>query len=167
MIEKQLDHENEEIIARLRRMPVFDSLGERQMQEIVKLARLRKYEPGEIVIQKGDYDQYIYFLIGGDLLILNGDVEVGRIRRLGDVFGEMGVIDGSPRSATIKALAPTLCVAVDGAFMDRLQGADKLIAQAVFYRIFAEILATRLRDTSKRAADMERLLAEHGLLDEA
>jgi CRP-like cAMP-binding protein len=134
--------------------------------EIIKLSRLRKYEPGEVLIKEGDYDQYIYFLIGGDLAIESNGAEVGHIRRLGDVFGEMGIIDGSPRSATIRAVSPSLCLAVDGAFMDRLQGADKLIAQAVFYRIFAEILAVRLRDTSKRAADMERRLAEHGLLDD-
>jgi CRP-like cAMP-binding protein len=166
LIEKQLDHENEEIISRLRRMRVFDTLGDRQMMEIIKLSRLRKYEPGEVLIKEGDYDQYIYFLIGGDLAIESNGAEVGHIRRLGDVFGEMGIIDGSPRSATIRAVSPSLCLAVDGAFMDRLQGADKLIAQAVFYRIFAEILAVRLRDTSKRAADMERRLAEHGLLDD-
>ncbi|WP_022660619.1 Crp/Fnr family transcriptional regulator [Paucidesulfovibrio longus] len=166
MIEKQLDHENEEIISRLRRMRVFDTLGDRQMMEIIKLSRLRKYDPGEVLIQEGEYDQYIYFLIGGDLAIESNGTEVGHIRRLGDVFGEMGIIDGSPRSATIRAVGPSLCLAVDGAFMDRLQGADKLIAQAVFYRIFAEILAVRLRDTSKRAADMERRLAEHGLLDD-
>jgi CRP-like cAMP-binding protein len=166
LIEKQLDHENEEIISRQRRMRVFDTLGDRQMMEIIKLSRLRKYEPGEVLIKEGDYDQYIYFLIGGDLAIESNGAEVGHIRRLGDVFGEMGIIDGSPRSATIRAVSPSLCLAVDGAFMDRLQGADKLIAQAVFYRIFAEILAVRLRDTSKRAADMERRLAEHGLLDD-
>jgi len=163
MIEKELDHFDQEVLDRLRQMPVFDSLGRNQMREIVRLSRLRKYDAGEVLIKEGDYDQYIYFLIGGDLSILRDGEQVGRIRRLGDVFGEMGIIDGSPRSATIKALAPTLCVALDGAFLDRLSGADKLIAQALFYRIFAEILAARLRDTNNRVAELENRLREHGL----
>ncbi|MDD4731576.1 MAG: cyclic nucleotide-binding domain-containing protein [Desulfovibrio sp.] len=163
MIEKELDHSDQEVLDRLRQMPVFDSLGRNQMREIVRLSRLRKYDAGEVLIKEGDYDQYIYFLIGGDLSILRDGEQVGRIRRLGDVFGEMGIIDGSPRSATIKALAPTLCVALDGAFLDRLSGADKLIAQALFYRIFAEILAARLRDTNNRVAELENRLREHGL----
>jgi len=163
MIEKELDHSDQEVLDRLRQMPVFDSLGRNQMREIVRLSRLRKYDAGEVLIKEGDYDQYIYFLIGGDLSILRDGEQVGRIRRLGDVFGEMGIIDGSPRSATIKALAPTLCVALDGAFLDRLSGADKLIAQALFYRIFAGILAARLRDTNNRVAELENRLREHGL----
>ncbi|MGE4293068.1 MAG: Crp/Fnr family transcriptional regulator [Desulfovibrio sp.] len=165
MIEKILDHENEEIISRLRQMRVFDSLGDRQMREVIRLSKLRKYEPGEILIQEGDCDQHVYFLIGGDLAILVDGVEVARIRRLGDVFGEMGIVDGSPRSATVQAVSPTLCLVVDSAFMDQLDGADKLIAQAVFYRIFAEILAVRLRDTNKRVSELESRLAAHGLLD--
>lgn len=163
MIEKQIDHRNEDILSRLRRMRVFDTLDDRQMAEIVRLSRLRKYEPGEVLIREGDYDQYIYFLVGGDLAVENDGEEISRIRRLGDVFGETGIIDGSPRSATIRAVGPTLCLAVDASFADRLQGADKLIAQAVFYRIFAEILAVRLRDTDARVAELERRLAEHGL----
>jgi CRP-like cAMP-binding protein len=77
-------------------------------------------------------------------------------RSLGDVFGEMGVIDGSPRAATIKAETPALCLALDASVFERLEGRDRLMVQAVFYRVFCEILSVRLRQMDEMLAEARR-----------
>lgn len=158
MLNQPLDPSDRSIVASLRKMQVFSALDDLQLAEIIALAKLRKYDQGEEIISQGDYDQMLYFLINGELSILNKGVEVGRISRLGEVFGEMGVIDGSPRSATIKATAPTLCLAIEAAFLDRLEGDTKARAEAVFYKGFSEVLANRLRDCLDRVLLLEQTI---------
>ena len=159
MLEREFDPTNEEMLEQMRRIPAFSPLAEGQIRAVAGLARLRRYEAGELVIHEGEYDHWVYFLVQGELGITHKGVQVGVIRRLGDVFGEMGVIDGSPRSATIKALKASLCVAVDAAILERLGGGDKCAVQALFYRIFCEIMAVRLREMDAKLAELSRRCA--------
>ena len=162
MLNQPLDPSDRAVVARLRQMQVFSALDDLQLAEIIGMALLRKYDKGDEIITQGGEDQLLYFLITGELSIIKQGVEVGRIKRLGEVFGEMGVIDGSPRSATIKALTPVLCLAIEAAFLDRLEGDAKVRAEAVFYKGFSEVLAHRLRDCLERILTLEKALAEQG-----
>jgi CRP/FNR family transcriptional regulator, cyclic AMP receptor protein len=154
MKEHEFDPTNAETLNQFRRIPAFSTLDEELIQEVVRMSRMRKYEPGEFIIREGDYDARVFFLVKGDLRITLKGVEVGTIRRLGDVFGEMGIIDGSPRSASIQALSPTLCVAVDASLFDRQTPKDTVVLQAVLYRIFCEVLAVRLREMDKKLSEL-------------
>lgn len=156
MRERDFDPNNAELLAQLRRIPPFALLDEPQVEAVAKLARMRKYEAGEVVIREGDFDHWVFFLVQGELSITHKGAQVGSIRRLGDVFGEMGIIDGSPRAATIKALVPSLCLALDASVFERLEGRDRWMVQAVFYRVFCEILAVRLRQMDEMLAEARR-----------
>jgi len=156
MQEREFDPSNTEILEQFRRIPAFSQLDEEQIQAVVGLSKMRKYETGEVVIREGDFDHRVFFLVHGELSITHRGVEVNTIRRLGDVFGEMGIIDGSPRSATITAVAPSLCVAVDAAILERLDEKNRCVVQAIFYRIFCEILAVRLREMDEKLAQLTK-----------
>jgi CRP/FNR family cyclic AMP-dependent transcriptional regulator len=154
MKEHEFDPTNAETLEQFRRIPAFSSLEEGMVQEVVRMSRMRKYDPGELVIREGDYDAWVFFLIKGDLKITVKGVEVGSIRRLGDVFGEMGIIDGSPRSASVEALTPTLVVAVDASILDRQTAKDSYLVQSILYRIFCEVLAVRVRELDKKLSEL-------------
>lgn len=145
MQEMPFDPDNDEIMERLRSVPAFDALPDRQIRQAMHAASIRRYEAGEVVIEEGEFDNRVFFLIFGLLEItVRGNV-VGTLRRLGDVFGEMGIIDGSPRSATIIAARSSLVVTLDDTAIGALGETAKIFTQAVMYRIFAEVLAVRLR----------------------
>jgi len=154
MKEHEFDPTNAETLEQFRKIPAFSSLDEEMIQEVVRMSRMRKYEPGELIIREGDYDARVFFLVKGDLRITVKGVEVGSIRRLGDIFGEMGIIDGSPRSASIEAMSPTLCVAVDASLFDRQTAKDTFTVQAILYRVFCEVLAVRLREMDKKLSEL-------------
>lgn len=155
MKETPFDPTNREVLDRLRTVPAFDSLPEGQLRMALQAASLRRYEIGETVISEGDFDNRVFFLIFGHLSVTVQNNEVGTLRRLGDVFGEMGIIDGSPRSASIVAVKPTLCVTLDDTAMGELGSPSKIFTQAVMYRVFAEVMAVRLRDANSRIAELE------------
>ena len=85
--------------------------------------------------------------------------ELSILRRKGDVFGEMAVIDGSARSASVYAVDETVCLATDASYLDRLTGNDRLAFGYMLFRVFAEILASRLRLTNQELIEAREEIA--------
>lgn len=150
MKEFKFDPKNKDLMARLRQMPIFDAMESSQLGPLILAARLRSYDVNEAIINEGDTDHLVYFLVMGSCLVNVDGMDVTTIHKVGEVFGEMGLIDNSPRSATITAVEPTICMVLDGHFLDKMKNVDKLAAEALFYRIFSEILATRIRDANAK-----------------
>jgi len=149
MIESDYLKDNIKQFERLRRMPNLDDFPEERLKGLLQLSKIRKYEPGELILQEGHLDSWIYFLISGKVRIVKHEEELGILDRTGDVFGEMGIIDGSPRSASVAAIDETVCLATDFSYIDRLTGDDRVAFWYVLYRVFSEMLANRLRLTSE------------------
>ena len=61
----------------------------------------------------------------------------------------MGALDSSRRSASAHALTDTVCLATDIFYIEKLTGNDKLAFGYVLYRLLAEILSRRLRQTTE------------------
>lgn len=160
MKEVPFDAKNSDIMERLRNVPAFDALPDSHIREVMKAASIRRYEAGEVLISEGEFDNQVYFLIFGHLDISVHGNTVGSLKRLGDVFGEMGIIDGSPRSATITAQRTTLVVSLDDTAIGALGDTSKIFTQAVMYRVFAEVLAVRLRDANGQIAELNAELEE-------
>jgi CRP-like cAMP-binding protein len=74
--------------------------------EIVTLA------PGQTLFEKGESGHLMYVVKSGDLQILDGN-HVYETVSAGAVIGEMAVVDGGPRSATVRAIAPAVVIPVD------------------------------------------------------
>jgi len=159
MREIPFDPHNDDIMERLKNVPTFDSLPESHIREAMKAASIRRYEVGEAIIIEGEFDNQVFFLIFGKLAITVGTTRVGTLRRLGDVFGEMGIIDGSPRSATIIAEKPSLVISLDDTAIGSLGDAGKIFTQAVMYRVFAEVMAVRLRDANQTITELRSELS--------
>jgi len=155
MKEVPFDPNNNDIMERLKNVPAFDCLPENHIKEAMRAASIRRYDAGEIVIREGEFDNQVFFLIFGLLKVMVQGNEVGSLKRLGDVFGEMGIIDGSPRSASIVAERTSLVVALDDTAIGTLGDASKIFTQAVMYRVFAEVLAVRLRDANEAIAGLK------------
>ncbi len=149
MIESDYLRDNISYVERLSKMPYLTDFSEKDLKGILELSKIRKYEPGEVILKEGSYDCWIYFLISGKIKVAKHNEGLSILRRTGDVFGEMGIIDGSPRSASVYAIDETVCLATDSSFIDRLTGQDKIAFSCILYRVFSEILANRLRLTSE------------------
>ena len=160
MREVPFDPANDDIMERLRNVPAFDALPDSHIRQVMEAASIRRYEAGEVIIHEGEFDNRFFFLIFGKLEISVKDTVVGTLQRLGDVFGEMGIIDGSPRSASIAAAKTSLVVSLDDTAIGSLGDTGKIFTQAVMYRVFAEVLAIRLRSANEQIADLRLALKD-------
>ena len=145
MKETEYLKENERIVEEIKKIPTFGPFDEEELDTLLKMSKLRVYEPGETIIRQREIDSWIYFLIYGHIVITKDGKEITKLRRRGDIFGEMRFINDLPRSASAQALANTVCLAIDADLIQRLTGDDKIAFGYVLYRIFSEILADRLR----------------------
>ena len=94
-------------VAVLRSIPAFEALDGPRLETLSRMASLRHAARGSIVLNEGDRTDNIYFVVNGVLKVLVSDDE-GRevilsILGSGELFGEMGVLDDHPRSATVIA----------------------------------------------------------------
>jgi CRP/FNR family cyclic AMP-dependent transcriptional regulator len=79
----------------------FSRCSKRQLRKLAGLAQFKEFAAGSLVIQAGDPSNAFYLILGGQARVLGKPR--ARLLRIGDYFGEMGLIDGEPRSASIAA----------------------------------------------------------------
>lgn len=150
----------EHLIEKFKTIPFMKALNRGCMQEILSMSKMRKYEPGELIIQEGVFDCWFYIILGGKVRVVKRDKEIVKLETIGEVFGEMAVIDGEARSASVYAETEALCLAIDASFLERLKPVDRNMFYSAFYRLLAEILANRLRATNEELARVKHELDE-------
>jgi CRP-like cAMP-binding protein len=150
--------DTETILALLAKMPVLKMFTRPQLAQILKFTKIYVYEFGESIIEEGQPGKTIHILISGSALVVKGGVKLGALEKPGDVFGEMSVVDGSLRSASVVARKKTICLCIDTAFVESI-GADQdvMLCQNILFRAISEILAGRLRAMNEENV---RLLAK-------
>jgi CRP/FNR family cyclic AMP-dependent transcriptional regulator len=146
------------MIEKFKALPFFHSLGDKFLKQILELSKIRKYINGETITSEGVRDSCIYLIISGHVTIYKKGEQLTILNAVGDTFGELALVDGKPRSATVLAKTDTVCLAVDASFLDAVNSAQQQTFFAVIYRLLAEILAQRLRDTSEELANAKKEL---------
>jgi CRP/FNR family transcriptional regulator len=142
---------SEDTIGLLKRVPVFSTLSAEELERVARVAVARRFAAGEVVFKEGDEGRTCYIVRSGRARAIREHPD-GRAITLahfnpGDIFGEMAMLDGERRSATVEATEGTEAIAILSADMHRLLReypdiSVKLIAA----------LGQRLRDTNERLA---------------
>jgi len=86
----------------LRPIELFKTLTPRQLTDIAEKMSKRHYAAGETIIRKGDPGDEFFLVFDGEVEVIRADREVARLGP-GDFFGEVALISGEPRNATVVA----------------------------------------------------------------
>jgi len=106
-------------IRHLQRVPLFSGLSEGELGRIADLARIVEMSAGTVVTQAGEPGDSFFVLIDGSATVRTSAGPGNRLQP-GDFFGEMSLLDGDPRSATIVATTDLRLVIVDRSHFWRL-----------------------------------------------
>jgi CRP/FNR family cyclic AMP-dependent transcriptional regulator len=95
----------------LRGIPLFAPLAKRHVKRIANLARPRRFAANSAIVRKGQRGETFYVILDGEATV---NLPKGRSIALGagDFFGELALLDGGPRTATIIATTPVLTMAI-------------------------------------------------------
>jgi len=104
---------------------LFDDLPEDVLSDLAGRVILRRYPAGKPVFRQGDRPEAFYVVRRGTLQVVEEDPDTGKERVIatlarGDTFGELGLIDGAPRSATVRPVDEAHLFEVDESTFDRL-----------------------------------------------
>src|SRR5262245_27489216 len=76
--------------------PIFTAIDKRRLRKLVRRATFAEYRAGDIVILKGDSGDSLHVILAGSAKALGRPAS--RSLRIGDYFGELSLLDGTPRS---------------------------------------------------------------------
>jgi CRP-like cAMP-binding protein len=123
---------------------LFEGIAGEDVRAVLALARRSTYRRGEVVFHHHDPADAVHLVVKGrfDVRITttHGDVVALAIRGPGETFGELAVVTGTERSATVSALEPGETLVLRGSELRRL-ARDHATVGEVLVRVLAEHVA--------------------------
>ena len=141
----------------LKKIPVFYSLPPSQVRRLVTLCQMRDLQEGELLCRHNAPSDEMYILLAGELAVSTVEgLHVATIRPVTTV-GEMGVITGQPRSATVAATQACRVLVLRKEHFEGVFEEDPA-QRARVLRNFIQLLADRVTDDNLRMRDYEAAL---------
>jgi len=138
----------------IRQIPLFASLSQEACAQLLKKLKTLDFQKGDIIVQEGDRGDSLYILESGLVKVVLGhgtdNPQVLARLRAGDYFGEMSLLTGEPRSATVIAAVETKALVLHKNELDELMKQYPSMALH-----FGRVLSKRLKDTSRLKTDRE------------
>jgi CRP-like cAMP-binding protein len=138
--------EMEKIDALIKAVPLFHGLSREEVIKIFSKGMTMRCTKGETIFYKGNIGNQMFVVLGGKVGVFDGEKLLASLR-VGDMFGEMALVNQEPRSATTRALEDTkLFVLSQDVF-------ERLMTKRVAIQMLMNIIRT-LSQRLKGANDM-------------
>lgn len=129
--------------------PLFRGMDDATLELLASQLPVITAQPGELLVREGELASELYIVLFGEVEVMKqghdgADVCVA-VLGSGDWFGEMGVLEVQPRSASIRTLAPTTMIRMSASDVDRLLRKRDVLQFAVLVSNIARELSRRLR----------------------
>lgn len=152
-------HEEGHLPAPLNSVPFLNSFSDEQLDDVLTSSSLLQCDKEDVIIQEGSIDSRIYILLSGELEVRVSGKKVAAISRVGEVFGELALVNQDRRAASVIASSRALCLAVDQKFLQDIHPREEDPAfHAALFEFVARLVAKKLDSTSRRLAEVEKEL---------
>ncbi len=134
--------------------PAFSELlDDNDIEAISKEGQVNYYGQEDVIVRQHEPSDSLYLIIEGRCTVYVNDRLISHMET-GDLFGEMGVIQETPRSATIIAIEPTKAIRIDAATF------KKMLYNQKMSNWLLNLLTDRLKRTSTDAARFQKEMEE-------
>ena len=133
----------------LRSVDLFAVLPVEDQVVIASGARSRRFSEGDAICHQGDPGRTMFVVASGEVAVLADEVEIARLGP-GSYFGEMSLLTGEARTATVQAVGRTAVIELDRPGFARVFSTNVVLAQQV-----SDVVARRrleLKEHTKEAA---------------
>jgi len=134
-----------DMVEHLAGVPIFEGCSKKELQTIARQVREISHDEGYVLATEGDPDAGLFVIAEGEADVTIGGKKVNHLEK-GDFFGEMALLDGGPRTATVTATTPiTLYALTEWVFRGLLAEHPSIAMRTL------ETMAARLRGATKVA----------------
>ena len=144
----------------LRRVPLFDALGDSEIEALAELAFKRRFNKGQLIILMAEAGDSLFIIRSGQVKVSliheDGKEFILSLLSENEVFGELSLLDDRPRSANVTAMSQTQLVMLQRADFRALLAKIPQIAVSLL-----EELAQRLRRTDDQVEGLALLDVHH------
>jgi CRP-like cAMP-binding protein/small-conductance mechanosensitive channel len=146
----------------LRKVELFSQMTDEELTALAERLRFSQFARGDIISKQGATAHWLYIIISGEaevyLELAGGGKRVLRDLGRGSFFGEMGLMTGAPRSATVMAKTDVECYRVDKAMFEEILQARPAIAEEM-----SQIMAVRKAEQNVALHDISTETAHLGI----
>jgi CRP/FNR family cyclic AMP-dependent transcriptional regulator len=130
----------DERIDALKAVPIFEQLSDRDLRRVLEAAKEVVHEDGRLVMEEDASAAGFHLVLDGQARV---DVRGNQVAVFGpgDYFGEMSIIDGKPRSATVTALGSLRTLGIPAWTFERLMRQHPSIMRALLVQLSSRIRA--------------------------
>jgi CRP-like cAMP-binding protein len=162
------------VLGSLAAIPFFGGLDADALERLAATMRTRRFRRGEVIFHIGDPGDALFVIVSGEVKISlpseTGEEAILATLRDGDVFGELALLDGAPRSASATALSATEAVVLPRDRFRELIATEAGVRDALLASIAGELrrLTMHVEElhfldiTGRLAAQLVRLAREGG-----
>lgn len=136
----------------------FNGLDQGEIERIKDYLEVKTYEAGAEIVHIGAVAEDMYFVLEGEGRINRNGLELGSVHK-GDHFGELGLISGRPRAATIVAISPLTVARLERTNFNRLVEHEPHMAA----RLMLSLINTLGRQLVERTESLDMLLRQRSL----
>jgi CRP-like cAMP-binding protein len=141
----------QEIFAQLRPLSVFSPLSDEQIDQLSQRAQAHHYTEGEVLVRQGDMGDSLFVIKSGraQVEVDDNNGRVTTVAKLGqnDFFGEMSLLTGEQRSASVVAETETEVVVVDKSAIAKVLAADMAALEEL-----SQVVEERFQDRAEKVA---------------
>lgn len=127
----------------LEKIPLFAFLNYKERSALLSIITTRHFPPGAAIVQEGSQGEDLYILMQGHVVVEKAGQRIGELGP-GAYFGEMGLVDNAPRSATVRVLDAAECMVITRADMMTMMRREQMMAVKLLWS-FVQTLSERLR----------------------
>ncbi len=127
----------------LHKIPLFTELDFIQIMRVIEIVQVKSFQDKNIVVKEGDKGDEMYIILAGKAEVTRNNILLGQLTA-GSYFGEIALIDGQPRSATVKAVGANKFLVISRHKLFELFKREPEIANKVYW-FFLNTLVLRLR----------------------
>ncbi len=144
-----------EIAKELMKYTFFKSFPEKSMVAFASMTEAIEFLPGKDILSQGVDNDSLYFLRSGIISVsVDGEI-ISELSAVGEVFGEMSVINKKPTTTTVKALTAVQIFRINESHLLTLPGHERFKFHELLYAVFSRVLVERLTRTNDKAKRFE------------
>ncbi len=150
---KDDDKNNKSKITILQKVPLFEDLSKRELRRMDDIIHDRVYEDGEYIFETGVPGAAVFVIRKGSVAIVGNDdkgneIELAKIQD-GAFFGELALLDDSPRSASAKAIGKVETYAIFRTELNKMLELESVIGCKILKKL-SFIIGQRLKKTNEQ-----------------